>query len=105
LVDALVGALSREDRGDEELVGVRKMELGVGARMLRVEFLENPACVSRTLARRRRGFRRGPLRHALIVSPRANDEGARARREQATRYDEWRVCGWSLAGERRSRAR
>ncbi len=35
LIDALVGALRRQDRRDQELVGVREMQLGVGVRVLR----------------------------------------------------------------------
>ena len=70
LVHALVGALRRQDRRDEQLVGVREMQLGVGAGMLFGELLEN-------VTRRRdvpEGFQwalcRGPsLRHPLIVTP------------------------------------
>ena len=38
LVDALVGALRRKDRRDEQLVGVREVELGVGVGMLPSSF-------------------------------------------------------------------
>ncbi len=43
LVHALVGALRRQDRRDEQLVGVREMQLGIGAGMLFGELLENVA--------------------------------------------------------------
>jgi hypothetical protein len=42
-IDALVGALRRENRGDEQLVGIPKVELGERARMLALELLEDLA--------------------------------------------------------------
>jgi hypothetical protein len=42
-IDALVGALRRENRRDEQLVGIPEVELGERARMLTLEFLEDLA--------------------------------------------------------------
>ena len=46
LVHALVGALRREDRRDEQLVRRRVMQLGVGVGVLRLELLARMARVS-----------------------------------------------------------
>ncbi|HEX2444322.1 MAG TPA: hypothetical protein VHJ77_10295 [Vicinamibacterales bacterium] len=43
LVDALVGALRRQDRRDEQLVGTAEVELGERARVLTLELFEDLA--------------------------------------------------------------
>jgi hypothetical protein len=48
LVDALVGALRREDRRDEQFVGVAEVQLGIGAGMLALQLPQNrPGLVGR----------------------------------------------------------
>ena len=49
LVDALVGALGRENRRDQQFVGILEVQLGVGVGMLPFELRHDPA-------RLRRGF-------------------------------------------------
>ena len=49
LVDPLVGALRREDRRDEQLVGVGEMQLGVGVRVLRAELFQDASGFRRRL--------------------------------------------------------
>jgi hypothetical protein len=46
LVDALVGALRRQDRRDEQLVGVAEVKLGERARMLTLELFEDLASLA-----------------------------------------------------------
>src|SRR6185436_13193663 len=48
-VDARIGRLGRQHRGDEELVGVLVLQLGVGVRMLRLEQVEDVPCPGRSL--------------------------------------------------------
>jgi hypothetical protein len=45
LVDAFVGALRRQNRRDQQFVGVAEMKLGVRVRMLRRQRREDAACI------------------------------------------------------------
>jgi hypothetical protein len=51
LVDALVGTLRRQDRGDQELVGVGEVQLGISIRMLRGERRHDPVRLDRRFGR------------------------------------------------------
>jgi len=68
LIDALVGALRRQDRRNEQLVGVGVMEFGVGVGVLAAERLHDPPRVGGRFGRRGDAFARSiALGHPHIL--------------------------------------
>jgi hypothetical protein len=59
LVHAFVGTLRGEDRGDEQLVGVREMQFRIGVRVLRPELRHDAADIGGGLRRRRHSLAAG----------------------------------------------